>query len=136
MGWNPVAASKVYFWRYFWPNKEWSFCPVFVFQRGMSIGMLKYILYFKNEGLIILWISQYNSILGLKNGFHNAVFYLSLAGRNLILLICDGSIRHLGGKFRQKLIYLFWVFWSLIFYFFPRRTYTNVTELVHCIIVF
>ena len=59
----------------FGPKKNDLFCPVFVFQRGMSIGMLKYILYFKNEGLIILWISQYNSILGLKNGFHNAVFY-------------------------------------------------------------
>ena len=51
------------------------FCPAFVFQRGMSIGMLKYILYFKNEGLNISWISRYNSILGLKNGFHNTMFY-------------------------------------------------------------
>ena len=51
------------------------FCPAFVFQRGMSIGMLKYILYFKNEGLNISWISRYNSILGLKNGFHNRKFY-------------------------------------------------------------
>ena len=30
----------------------------------------------------------------------------SLAGRISIFLICDGSIRHLGGKFRQKRIYL------------------------------
>ena len=51
------------------------FCPAFVFQRGTTIGMLKYILYFKNEGLYISWISRYNSILGLKNGFHNTVHY-------------------------------------------------------------
>ena len=59
----------------FGPKKNDIFCPVFVFQKGLSIGMLKYILYFKNEGLSILWISRYNSILGLKNGFHNTVLY-------------------------------------------------------------
>ena len=59
----------------FGPKKNDLFCPVFVFHRGMSIGILKYILYFKNEGLNISWISRYNSILGLKNGFHNTVFY-------------------------------------------------------------
>ena len=37
----------------FGPKKNDLFCPAFVFQRGMSIGMLKYILYFKNEGLNI-----------------------------------------------------------------------------------
>ena len=62
----------------FGPKKNDIFCPVFVFQKGLSIGMLKYILYFKNEGLSILWISRYNSILGLKNGFHNTVFYSCL----------------------------------------------------------
>ena len=59
----------------FGPKKNDPFYPIFVFQRGMSIGMLKYILYFKNEGLSILWITRYNSILGLKNGFHNTVLY-------------------------------------------------------------
>ena len=59
----------------FGPKKNDLFCPVFVFHRGMSIGILKYILYFKNEGLNISWISRYNSILGLTNGFHNTVFY-------------------------------------------------------------
>ena len=59
----------------FGPKKNDLFCPAFVFQRGMSIGMLKYILCFKNEGLNILWISRYNSILGLENGFHNTVLY-------------------------------------------------------------
>ena len=59
----------------FGPKKNDLFCPVFVFHRGMPIGILKYILYFKNEGLNISWISRYNSILGLKNGFHNTVFY-------------------------------------------------------------
>ena len=59
----------------FGPKKSDLFCPAFVFQRGMSIGMLKYILCFKNEGLYISWISRYNSILGLKNGFHNTVHY-------------------------------------------------------------
>ena len=54
----------------FGPKKNDLFCPVFVFQKGMSIGMLKYILYFKNEGLSILWISRYNSILGLKRVCH------------------------------------------------------------------
>ena len=59
----------------FGPKKNDLLCPVFVFHRGMSIGILKYILYFKNEGLNISWISRYSSILGLKNGFHNAIFY-------------------------------------------------------------
>ena len=59
----------------FCPKKNGLFWPVFVFQRGISICMLKYILYFKNEGLNISWISRYNSILGLKNGFHNTVLY-------------------------------------------------------------
>ena len=59
----------------FGPKKKYPFCPVFVFHRGMPIGILKYILYFKNEGLNISWISRYNSILGLKNVFHNTVFY-------------------------------------------------------------
>ena len=34
----------------FSPKKNDLFCPVFVFHRGMPIGILKYILYFKNEG--------------------------------------------------------------------------------------
>ena len=59
----------------FGPKKNDLFCPVFVFHRGMSIGILKYILYFNNEGLNISWISRYKSILGLKNSFHNTVFY-------------------------------------------------------------
>ena len=59
----------------FGPKKNDLFCPVFVFHRGMSTGILKYILYFKNESLNISLIYRYNSILGLKNGFHNTVFY-------------------------------------------------------------
>ena len=60
----------------FGPKKDRNiFCPVFVFHRGMPIGILKYILYFTNEDLNISWISRYNSILGLKNGFHNTMFY-------------------------------------------------------------
>ena len=58
----------------FGPKKNDLFCPVFVFHRGMPIGMLKYELYFKNEGLNISLISRYNSILALKNVFHNTVF--------------------------------------------------------------
>ena len=67
----------------FGPKKNDFFCPVFVFQRSMPIGMLKYILYFNNESLKISWISLHNSILGLKNDFHNTVLN-SLAGRSLI----------------------------------------------------
>ena len=37
----------------FGPKKKYPFCPVFVFHRGMPIGILKYILYFKNKGLNI-----------------------------------------------------------------------------------
>ena len=37
----------------FGPKKNDLFCPVFVFHRGMPIGILEYILYFKNEGLNI-----------------------------------------------------------------------------------
>ena len=62
-GLESCCSPRAYFWRYFWPKEEW------------PIGILKYILYFKNEGLNISWISRYNSILGLKNGFHNTVFY-------------------------------------------------------------
>ena len=59
----------------FGPKKNDLFCPVFVFHRGKPIGIFKYILYFKDEGLNISWISRYNSILAFKNGFHNTVFY-------------------------------------------------------------
>ena len=72
--WNHVAASRAFFDKIFGPKKNDLFCPVFVFHRGMRIDILKYVLYFKNEGLNISWISRYNSILGLKNGFHNTVF--------------------------------------------------------------
>ena len=58
----------------FVPKKNHLFCPVFVLHRGIPIGILKYIPYFKNEGLNISWISRYNFILGLKNDFHNIVF--------------------------------------------------------------
>ena len=67
--------SRVYFWRYICLSKSDLFFPVFVFHRCITIGILKYIQYFKNEGLHISWISRYNSILGLKNGFHNTLFY-------------------------------------------------------------
>ena len=131
VGWNPVAASRVCFWQYFLVQRRVTFfCLAFVFQRGMSIGMLKYILYFKNEGLHISWISQYNSILGLKNGFQNTVVYSVSAGRNFIFLIRDGSIQDLGRKCRQKRIYLFWVFGSLIFKFFSKtRSHEEHTQM-------
>ena len=58
----------------FGPKKNDLFCPVFVFHRGMPIGILKYILYFKNEGLNISWISRYSSILVLKNGIHKICY--------------------------------------------------------------
>ena len=67
--------SRVYFWRYISLSKSDLFFPVFVFHRCITIGILKYIQYFQNEGLHISWISRYNSILGLKNGFHNTLFY-------------------------------------------------------------
>ena len=122
----------------FGPKKNDLFCPVFVFHRVMSIGILKYKLYFKSESLNISWISRYNSILGLTIQCST----LSRAGFNFIFLICDGSIWDLGGKFRQKQIYLFWVFWHLIFKFFSKRGShekhhnPNVAELAHCIIGF
>ena len=59
----------------FGQKKNDHFCPVFVFHRGMSVDILKCILYFNNEGLNISWISRYNSILGLKSGFQNTLFY-------------------------------------------------------------
>ena len=59
----------------FGSKKNNFFCPVFVFHRGMSNGILKCILYFKNEGLNISWISRCNSIVVLKNGIYNTVFY-------------------------------------------------------------
>ena len=37
----------------FGPKKNDLFCPAFVFHRGMPIDILKYVLYFKNEGLNI-----------------------------------------------------------------------------------
>ena len=55
-------------------KKDNHFCPVFVYHRGMSNGISDFILYFKNVGLNISWISQCNSILVLKNGIQNSVF--------------------------------------------------------------
>ena len=103
------------------PKKNELFCPVSVFHRGMSIGFFKYILYFKNEGLNISWISWYNSILGLKNGFTMHCSTLSLFGHNFIFLICDRLVQNVKRKFREKQIYLFEFFWSLIVKFFFKR---------------
>ena len=50
VGWNPAAASRVDFDNILGPKKNDIFFPVYVFQRGMSIGILIYILYFKNDG--------------------------------------------------------------------------------------
>ena len=54
----------------------------------------------------------------LKTIFTKQCTTLSLVGRRFIFLMCNGLIRDLGGKFRQKRIYLFWAFRSLIFRFF------------------
>ena len=105
----------------FSPKKDNLFCPLFVFHRGMSHDICDLILYVKSEGLNISWISRYSSILVLKSGINNAVFYLFLAGRHFIFLKCNRWIWDIGGKFRQKRIYLFWAFWSLIFKFFFKR---------------
>ena len=99
------------------PNKNDRFCLVFVFLRGMPIGILKYILYFINADLNISWIFRYNSILGPKSGFHNTVFYSVYSWAWLYI----SNMRWIEGKFRQKQIYLFWVFWNLISKFFFKR---------------
>ena len=58
------------------------------------------------------------------------------------LFNCDGSIWDFGGKFRLKVINLFWTFWNLLFdFFFKRGNHEehhnqNVDNLVHCIIAF
>ena len=56
------------------PKKNNFFCPAFVFYWGMSNGILKYILYFKNEALNISWISHYSSILVLKNSIQKKCY--------------------------------------------------------------
>ena len=72
---QPVRCIFDYIFFCFGPKKNDLPCPLFVFHRGMFIGFLKYIVYFNNEGLKISWISRYNSILGLKSGFHDTLFY-------------------------------------------------------------
>ena len=119
-----LQSLRYIFGHIFGPTKDNLFCPVFVFRRGISNGISDFILYFKNEGLNISWVSRGNPILVLKNVLKIQCSPVSLAGRNLIFLKYDGSIRDLGGKFRQKRIYLFGAFWSLIFKFlFKRRNH-------------
>ena len=98
------------------------FCRVFVFRRGMSNAICDFVLYLQSEGLNISWIYpgtipfQY-----LKTVFAIQYSTLSLTGSQFIFLKWDGSIWDLGGKFRQKRIYLFWASWSLSFKFVFKR---------------
>ena len=71
----PLQLLGFIFDHIFGPKNDNLFCAVFVFHRGMSNGICDLILYLKNEGLNISWISLYSSILILKNGIHNTVLY-------------------------------------------------------------
>ena len=92
------------------PKRDNLLCPVIVFHRGISNGISDFILkHFMNIPL------QFHS------GTSKWCSTLSLAGCNFIFPKNDGSIGDLGGKFKQKQIYLFWVFWSLILNFLCER---------------
>ena len=72
---TPLQSLEFIFDNIFGPWKDKIFCPLFVFHRGMSNGTYNLVLYLKIEGLNISGIFRYNSILVLKNGIHNTVFY-------------------------------------------------------------
>ena len=108
----PLQSLWYIFDHIFGPKKDNVFYPVFVFHRVISNGISDFVLYFKNEGLSISWVSRGNPILLLKNVLKIKCSPVSLVGRNLIFLKRNGSIRDLGGKFRQKQIYLFGAFWG------------------------
>ena len=99
-------------------KKDNLICFIFVFDRGMSNGICDLIVYLKSEGWNIHEYPGTAPFWYLKIVFTKLCSTLSLAGRRFIFLGCNGLIRDLGGKFRQKRIYLFWAFWSLIFRFF------------------
>ena len=88
----------------------------------MSNVICDLVLYLQSEGLNISWIChgtipfQY-----LKTVFTIQHSTLSLTGSQFLFLKQDGSIWDLGGKFRQKRIHLFWIFWSLSFIFALER---------------
>ena len=87
-------------------------------------------------------ISWYNSILVLKNGIRNTVFYSATNRKPVYFSKVRWSIWDLRGKFRQEWMHLFWAFWSLSFKLsLKEKTMKNVhnqnvAELAHDIIAF
>ena len=87
-------------------------------------------------------VQFYSASQYLKTVFAIQYFTLSLTGSQFIFLKGDRSVWDLGGKFRQKRINLFWLFWSLSFKFFvKRKTMRNIhnqnaAESAYYIIVF
>ena len=85
----------------------------------MSNATCDFMLYLQSEILYISWIYpdtvpfQYLEIV-----FAVQYSTLSLARSQFIFLKCDELMQDLRGKFKQKQIYLFWAFWSMIFNFF------------------
>ena len=106
----------------FGPKKDKLFCSVFGFSRGISNAICDLVLYLQSEGLNISWIYpgtipfQY-----LKTVFAIQYSTLSLTRSQFFFLKSDGSIWDLRGKFKEKWIHLFWVFWSLSFKFVFKR---------------
>ena len=91
-----------------------------VFHRGMSTSIYDLILYLKNEGLNISWISRYNSSLVLKNGIHNTVFYSVSSWTQLYF----SKVQWIGTRSRRWIYAKTNIFvssLSLIFKFFFKR---------------
>ena len=103
----------------FGPKKDYLFCLVFVIRRLMPNAICDLVLYFESEGLNIPWIYWCTSILALKSGIRNTVFY-SVTRSKLFYFSKLWSVDTISGA-RQKRIYLFWSFWSLIFSFYLKR---------------
>ena len=103
----------------FGPKKDYLFCLVFVIRRLMPNAICDLVLYFESEGLNIPWIYWSTSILALKSGIRNTVFY-SVTRSKLFYFSKLWSVDTISGA-RQKRMYLFWSFWSLIFSFYLKR---------------
>ena len=103
----------------FGPKNDYLFCLVFVIRRLMPNTICDLVLYFKSEGLNIPWIYRCTSILALKSSIPNTVFY-SVASWKLFYFSKLWSVDTISGV-RQKRMYLFWSFWSLIFNFYLIR---------------
>ena len=97
-------------------NNIW-FSTLFVFRKTRSNAICDLVLHQQSESLNISWIyprtipRQY-----LKKGSHNTVFYSVTSWEPVYFSKAQWTDEI---SRRHQRIHLFWVFWSLIFHFFP-----------------